>query len=156
MINRLCQFIESQGISINAFERKISASNGMIRKAISNNTDIQSKWLLKIIENFPQLNIEWLFTGNGPMLKDLGKKNINQSITGNNNIQAGTNSKVNARQSYNESPDGLRAQLEEKERILQEKEERIREKDAQIQEKDAQIKQKDAQINQLLTILSNK
>jgi len=41
----------------------------MIRKAITNNTDIQSKWIVKIIDNFPTLNIEWLLTGKGNMLR---------------------------------------------------------------------------------------
>jgi len=69
MIERLKQFIESQSISISLFEKKISASNGMIRKAITNNTDIQSKWISAIIDNFPSLNIEWLLAGKGEMLR---------------------------------------------------------------------------------------
>lgn len=70
MIERLAYFIEFEKISVRAFEQKIGTSNGLIRKAISNNTDIQSKWIQTIIDNFPQLNIEWLFTGKGSMLKD--------------------------------------------------------------------------------------
>jgi hypothetical protein len=69
MIKRLSYFIETSGISVRSFEQKISASDGMIRRAINNNTDIQSKWLINIAENYPQLNIEWLLTGVGDMLK---------------------------------------------------------------------------------------
>lgn len=68
MINRLELFINSLGISVRAFENIVGTSNGLIRKAISNKTDIQSKWISKIVENFPQLNIVWLLTGNGEML----------------------------------------------------------------------------------------
>jgi hypothetical protein len=41
----------------------------MIRRAINNNTDIQSKWIEKISDNYPDLNIEWLVTGKGEILK---------------------------------------------------------------------------------------
>lgn len=69
MTERLKLFIENQGISISSFEQKISASDGMIRRAIRNNTDIQGKWYLKISDNYPDLNLEWLITGKGTMLK---------------------------------------------------------------------------------------
>lgn len=69
MISRLAQFIEFQNISVRAFEKKISASDGMIRRAIGNNTDIQSKWITNIADIYPALNIDWLITGNGEMLK---------------------------------------------------------------------------------------
>lgn len=68
MIRRLAQFIDFQNISVRAFEKKISASDGMIRRAISNNTDIQSKWISNIADNYPDLNIDWLITGKGTML----------------------------------------------------------------------------------------
>jgi hypothetical protein len=67
MIKRIGKFIETQKISVRSFEKKISASDGMIRRAITNNTDIQSKWIAKIAANYPQLNIEWLITGKGSM-----------------------------------------------------------------------------------------
>jgi hypothetical protein len=69
MIQRLSEFIKIQGISVSSFEKKISASDGMIRRAINNSTDIQSKWIEKISDNYPDLNIEWLVTGKGKMLK---------------------------------------------------------------------------------------
>lgn len=69
MVDRIIQFIDSQGIIVSAFEQKISASDGMIRRAIKNKTDIQSKWILKISDNYPNLNLEWLITGKGQMLK---------------------------------------------------------------------------------------
>lgn len=69
MINRLSQYIEFKKLSIRSFEAKINASDGMIRRAIKNNTDIQSKWLTVIADNFHDINIEWLVTGRGEMLK---------------------------------------------------------------------------------------
>jgi len=69
MIERLHKFIKSQGLSTRAFELSISASDGMIRRAISNKTDIQSKWLCAIADKYHDLNIDWLLTGKGYMLK---------------------------------------------------------------------------------------
>lgn len=70
MIERLAAFIDSIGVSVRAFELNIKASNGLIRKAIAKNTDIQSKWLCAIAENYPQLDINWLLTGKGDMIRD--------------------------------------------------------------------------------------
>lgn len=69
MISRIAKFIDSLRISIRAFEQQINASNGLIRKAIANNTDIQSKWLSSIAENYPQLDMNWLLTGEGSMIR---------------------------------------------------------------------------------------
>lgn len=79
MIERLKLFIENQGISISAFEQRISASDGMIRRAIKNNTDIQSKWLFEMSDNFPDLNLEWLITGKGSMLKSDSRNTVSIS-----------------------------------------------------------------------------
>ncbi|SBV98462.1 hypothetical protein [uncultured Dysgonomonas sp.] len=79
MIERLKLFIENQSISISAFEQRISASDGMIRRAIKNNTDIQSKWLFEMSDNFPDLNLEWLITGKGSMLKSDSENTVNIS-----------------------------------------------------------------------------
>ena len=69
MIERLEEFIRNQDITIIEFERKISASDGVIRKSIRNKTDIQSKWLVRIAENFPMLDMNWLLTGEGSMYR---------------------------------------------------------------------------------------
>lgn len=70
MTDRLKQFIHSQGLSVRAFEQSISASDGMIRRAINNNTDIQSKWIAAIADNYPCVNLDWLITGHGSMLRE--------------------------------------------------------------------------------------
>lgn len=70
MIERLEEFIRNQNITTIEFERKISASDGVIRKSIRNKTDIQSKWLVRIAENYPILDMNWLLTGKGSMYRD--------------------------------------------------------------------------------------
>lgn len=65
-------------------------------------------------------------------------KNSENTINGNHNV-IGDNASIDNRQYYSDSPDVLRAQIEELERLMSDKEERLKEKDAQIKEKDAQI-----------------
>jgi phage repressor protein C with HTH and peptisase S24 domain len=59
----------NEGVTITKLEQIIGASKGVLSRAITNNTDIQSKWLLSLVENYPHYNSEWLLTGKGPMLK---------------------------------------------------------------------------------------
>ena len=84
---RIRQLSENEEISISKIEKIIGASRGVLNKSIKNGTDIQSKWISKIVENFPQYNSLWLLTGKGTMLL----KNDNASITNNHSGVAGIN-----------------------------------------------------------------
>ena len=68
MIDRIKLFIDREKISVRAFEQSIGASDGLIRRAINNKTDIQSKWIAIIADKYPHINLNWLITGNGDML----------------------------------------------------------------------------------------
>lgn len=68
ILSRLKEVSDKEGISIPAIEREIGASRGVISKAITKGTDIQSKWIALICEKFPQINAIWLLTGEGEML----------------------------------------------------------------------------------------
>lgn len=63
---RLKDFISSQNMTIVDFEQSIYSSNGYVN-SISKSVGLDKLQL--IIEKYPNLNIEWLFTGNGSMLK---------------------------------------------------------------------------------------
>ncbi|MEH0156525.1 hypothetical protein V6R21_20420 [Limibacter armeniacum] len=67
---RIKELIDYEGISIRAFEKIIGCGNSVISKAIKNGTDIQAKWIISIVENYPQLNPSWLLLGEGSMLKN--------------------------------------------------------------------------------------
>jgi transcriptional regulator with XRE-family HTH domain len=67
--NRIKEFIESQGISVYAFENAIGASRGSISKAIKDNKNIGSNVLENILRVYKELNPEYLLTGNGEMLR---------------------------------------------------------------------------------------
>lgn len=60
----------NEGITIGAMERAIGASKGVLSRAIANGTDIQSKWLISLVENYPRYSGDWLLTGNGNMLRE--------------------------------------------------------------------------------------
>lgn len=65
---RLKDLAKNEGITIGALERSIGASKGVISRALANGTDIQSKWLQAIVENYPQYSAQWLLAGTGDML----------------------------------------------------------------------------------------
>jgi len=69
IIDRIKQIIDNEKISVSSFEKKIGTSEGVIRRAIKNNTDIQSKWLTAVSDNYPEINNKWLLTGKGSMFK---------------------------------------------------------------------------------------
>ena len=68
LLERISQLAENAHISITGLEKKIGASKGVLSRAIQNNTDIQAKWICKIVENYPHYSSNWLLTGEGQML----------------------------------------------------------------------------------------
>ena len=78
LIDRLQLYIEYKGISLNAFDKSIDASNGYIGKQIKNSGSVGGDVLEKIFCIYNDLNPEWLCTGNGEMIRN-GKAQINES-----------------------------------------------------------------------------
>ena len=66
---------KNESISISALEKSIGASKGVLSRALKNGTDIQAKWLVALVENYPQYNPEWILTGDGPMLRQSNANN---------------------------------------------------------------------------------
>lgn len=69
ILGRIKEIAEKEGITIGALERNIGASKGVLSRAIDKGTDIQTKWIVQIVENYPHYSAEWLLTGEGDMLK---------------------------------------------------------------------------------------
>jgi len=70
ILERIIQISNNENITISKIERIIGASKGVLHKAIQNKTDISSKWIVLIAENFTQYNPDWLLTGKGEMLRE--------------------------------------------------------------------------------------
>ncbi|MBE7632849.1 hypothetical protein [Tenacibaculum finnmarkense] len=66
--SRIKIFIKHKGVAVSRLERVIGASDGTLRNALKKGTEINSKWLGLISDNFPDLNFNWLITGKGTML----------------------------------------------------------------------------------------
>ena len=64
---RIKNFIQTQKITVVEFEKSINASNGYVN-SIHKSVGIDK--LNNIIEKYPNLNIEWLLSGKGEMMKN--------------------------------------------------------------------------------------
>ena len=79
LIDRIKQVIEFKQLSVSGFEKKISASDGVIRRAIRNNSDIYSRFLVEISDKFPDISAEWLLREEGDMLRENSEKHHENS-----------------------------------------------------------------------------
>lgn len=64
------QFIDYKGISINKFSTSVGASNSYFNKILKDNNSIGSDRIEKILRTYPEINPEWLLTGEGDMLRN--------------------------------------------------------------------------------------
>lgn len=79
--DRLLIYIESKNLSNRAFELKCGLSNGYVKGL---DDSIRPKTLGLIAEQFKELNINWLLTGEGEMLKENILKEKNLTLQGEN------------------------------------------------------------------------
>jgi hypothetical protein len=68
-IERIAIFIHFKKISPHAFEKKIELSNGYFSKQLKHLGSVGSDILIKIYLAYPELDILWILTGEGQMLK---------------------------------------------------------------------------------------
>lgn len=126
ILSRIKEIANNEGISVSKMEAKIGASKGVLSKALSNNSDIQSKWVQIIMEMFPMYNAEWLLTGKGNMLKS---------------IQSGDKPRI-----YVESPKEIDSVMEKQGKYASEDKRYIELLRETIQSKDQVIKSKEETI----------
>ena len=75
-IDRLIQFIEYSGMSARQFDLSIGAANGYTLRMKKNHASVGSDVIENIIRKYPELNVVWLITGEGSMLKGSQKVEI--------------------------------------------------------------------------------
>lgn len=79
-MDRISKISENESITITSLEKKIGASKGVLSRAIVKKTDILSKWVQAVVENYPQYSAEWLLTGRGSMLRGNTDNNISKLL----------------------------------------------------------------------------
>ena len=128
--DRLKEYISYKGLTVQRFEDAVGVANGSVNK-MGDNTRMST--LDKISEAFPDLDMIWLRTGVGSMLK--GNTNNIAIATDNGHAVAGNHSVINHNQ------DELRKQIAELQKQLDEYDRSIAILEARLAEKDAMIKQ---------------
>lgn len=76
LIERIYQLSDLKGDSIYKISKEIDVSNGYFAKTKAKNGSVGSEIIEKIVSYYPDLNVEWLITGNGEMIKTKSLKNV--------------------------------------------------------------------------------
>ena len=69
-IERLAMYLQFKNLTPHAFEKKINLSNGYFSKQLKNNGSIGSDILVRIHDQFQDLNLLWLLLGEGQMINE--------------------------------------------------------------------------------------
>ena len=117
-IERIEIFIHFKKISPHAFEQKIELSNGYFSKQLKHLGSVGSDILIRIYQAYPELDILWVLTGEGQMLKEamLQNEQIDNSI-----IEDFTNKYTNENKKLKKLEndfDKLQTSLSDKEKII--------------------------------------
>ena len=117
-IERIAIFIHFKKISPHAFEQKIELSNGYFSKQLKHLGSVGSDILIRIYQAYPELDILWVLTGEGQMLKEamLQNEQIDNYI-----IEDFTNKYTNENKKLKKLEndfDKLQTSLSDKEKII--------------------------------------
>lgn len=77
IITRLFIYLQHKGIPHTRFEKEIGLSNGYLNTQLKRNSDLGESVIRKIVDNCLDMDMIWLITGRGSMLKN------SQSLTSN-------------------------------------------------------------------------
>lgn len=91
--DRLKEFVRFLNMGQNSFEKEVGIANGYLA---SKSQTISSDTIEKVTSKYPNLNLEWLLTGKGEMLKNSGVSvgNNNKGDIANNSSSINKN-KIN-------------------------------------------------------------
>jgi hypothetical protein len=117
-IERISIYIHFKKISPHAFEKKIELSNGYFSKQLKHLGSVGSDILIRIHETYTDLDILWVLTGEGQMLKEemLQSQQIDNSI-----LEDFTNKYTNENKKLKKLEnefDKLQTSLSDKEKII--------------------------------------
>lgn len=77
---RLKLFINHQNLSVRAFEQECGVKQGTISRAIKNDTALTSTNLSLIANRWKELEMNWLMTGEGDMIKSFDVQNHFENV----------------------------------------------------------------------------
>ena len=81
----ILRYLDSKGIS----QYQCYKDTGITRGVLGQSTGISEDNLIKFLDHYKDVSIEWLITGDGDMLLDESASRTTQHVTGNNNTFAG-------------------------------------------------------------------
>ena len=81
----ILRYLESKGIS----QYQCYKDTGITRGVLGQSTGISEDNLIKFLDHYKDVSIEWLITGEGDMLLDESATRTTQHVNGNNNTFAG-------------------------------------------------------------------
>ena len=134
-MNAYKSFLKVNGLKQVELALFLEITESAVSNVVRGKANLSEEKLIKILQNDRGWDTSML-VGLSSRNYSVGNNSSGVIVNGNN-----SNSPIDNRHYYSDSPDVLRAQVELLEERIQEKEERLKEKDAQIKEKDAQIKQ---------------
>lgn len=114
--DRIKLFLQHLSIGQNNFESKVGWSNGYI----NNTKNISADKLKPVINEYPQLNINWLITGKGEMIDHSFRSDLNEQA-----IETVAESSVEYKNKYLEVLEenrSLRIEIEKLRKIIEAKE----------------------------------
>lgn len=79
-IDRIMLFIKHLGFSVRKFDISIGASNGYTLRMNKNHASVGSDVIENISKKHPIINIEWLITGRGSMLRNVYNEEIDLDL----------------------------------------------------------------------------
>ena len=160
---RVVKFVEFKGVTKEIFFEKIGTTSANFR-GNAKNTPLNSTVIANIFTEFPDLSLEWLFTGIGEMLRNDVQNSQNAHVAGSGNITQNQSKDTNNISNGNSiigdniknCQNGSNKSIDTNAlvKLLAEKDERIKEKDERIREKDERIKELIDEKNELKQIIN--
>ena len=129
---RILYFLEYKGVTKSKFFEKIGMTYGNFTGK-SKETPLNSEAISNILLEFPDINLDWLVSGKGSMLKTESNGSVSQNLKGDNSVQVGgsNNGKIK-NNTENQSIKELQTEIENLKILLIEKEKQLTEKEKQI------------------------
>ena len=104
IIERLYQIFDFKGDSVYKISKEIDVSNGYFAKTRAKQGNIGSDIIEKIVSYYTDINVEWLITGKGEMLKTKSEENLVKKNDQENDQENDQKPKVKKTWSNEDSP----------------------------------------------------